>query len=97
MKRSIYKYIDKIIDNNLPLLSELPDNERIFFNVPYNMKNTAKALRCCFDKEKKLWFTGLSNSHLVVLTSFFEINQEHTSIDAFSKVEEIKKAKNDCK
>lgn len=77
-----------MIDNNLPLLSELSDSERIFFIVPYEMKNIAKELGCCFDTGKKMWFTGLNNSHLKSLTRLFEINLEYTSGEIVSKVAE---------
>lgn len=58
------KYIAKKIDDPLP---PLPEDERIYFNVPYMARDFAKYSHCGFDPEKKLWFTGSLNANLYAL------------------------------
>lgn len=65
------KYIKQIIENPLP---PLPEDERIYFNVPYMARDFAKYAHCGFDKDKKLWFTGCLNTHLRSLVGLYGIN-----------------------
>ena len=66
------KYIEKIIKNPLPPLTE---EERIYLTVPYMARGFAQYSHCGFDSEKKLWFTGLHNSNLRVLIKLYEVNE----------------------
>ena len=66
------KYITKKIDDPLP---PLPEDERIYFNVPYMARDFAKAAHCSFDKEKKLWFTGCLNAQIRALVGLYGINE----------------------
>ena len=65
------KYIKQIIENPLP---PLPEDERIYFNVPYMARDFAKCAHCSFDKDKKLWFTGCLNTYLRSLVRLYGIN-----------------------
>lgn len=67
------KYITKKIDDPLP---PLPEDERIYFNVPYMARDFAKYSNCSFDPDKKLWFTGVLNSHLYALVQLYGVNEE---------------------
>lgn len=66
------KYIAKKIDDPLP---PLPENERIYFNVPYMARDFAKYSHCGFDPEKKLWFTGSLNANLYALVRLYGVNE----------------------
>ena len=67
------KYIAKKIDDPLP---PLPEDERIYFNVPYMARDFAKYSHCGFDPEKKLWFTGSLNANLYALVRLYGVNKE---------------------
>lgn len=73
------RYVKKMIECPLP---ELTDNERIYLNVTYRDKQFARACRCGFDRERKLWFTGSYNSWLDALVELYGVDEEHTSSDA---------------
>lgn len=66
------KYLEKMFNAPFP---PLPDDERIYFNVPYAARDFAKYAHCGFDPEKKLWFTGCFNSNLYVLVKLYGINE----------------------
>ena len=66
------KYLEKIIEDPLP---PLPEDERIYLNVPYMARDFAKASHCGFDSEKKLWFTGSHNANLVALVKLYGVNE----------------------
>ena len=72
-------YLKKKYENNLPMLSKLPENERIYLNVQYKARGFAKYCHCRFDPGKKLWYTGLLNSDLYGLLLMYGINEEETS------------------
>lgn len=59
-------------------LPPLNEEERVYLNVPYMARGFARACHCQFDSERKLWFTGLHNKHLLELIEMYGIN-EHTS------------------
>ena len=46
-------HMQKILNDPLP---QLPEDERIYLNVPYQERNFAKIANCGFDKEKKELF-----------------------------------------
>lgn len=52
------KYWQKKLEDPLP---KLPEDERIYLNVPYMARDFAKYSHCGFDPERKLWFTGSLN------------------------------------
>ena len=56
-------------------LPEIPESERIYFNIPYQAKGLANELHCEYDGDKKLWFTGLKNTHLHMLVKKFGVNE----------------------
>lgn len=60
--------------NRIPIFADLTEDERIYLNVPYMAKGFAKITNCRFDSEKKLWFTGLHNSHLNTLVKLYGVN-----------------------
>ena len=66
------KYIDKIIEDPLP---PLPEDERIYLNVPYMARDFARYSHCGFDPEKKLWFTGSLNRNLRALVELYGVNK----------------------
>ena len=66
------KYLQKVIENKLPRLQE---EERIYLIVPYKANGFARSTNCCFDSEKKLWFTGVYNSYLVALLNVYKISE----------------------
>lgn len=66
------KYIAKKIDEPLP---PLPEDERIYFNVPYMARDFAKYSHCGFDPKKKLWFTGSLNANLYALVRLYGVNE----------------------
>lgn len=78
------KYIAKKIDDPLP---PLPEDERIYFNVPYMARDFAKYSHCGFDPEKKLWFTGSLNANLYALVRLYGVN-EATSEKAMQLLKE---------
>ena len=65
------KYLAKKIDDPLP---PLPEDERIYFNVPYMARDFAKYSHCGFDPKKKLWFTGSLNANLYALVHLYGVN-----------------------
>ena len=66
------KYLAKKIDDPVP---PLPEDERIYFNVPYMARDFAKYSHCGFDSEKKLWFTGSLNANLYALARLYGVNK----------------------
>lgn len=71
-KKTRAKYWKKIAENPLP---PLPEDERIYLNVPYMAKDFAKYSRCGFDAERKLWFTGCLNANLYSLVELYGVNK----------------------
>lgn len=67
------------LDGKLPRLT---DNERIYLNVSYADRQFARACRCGFDRERKLWFTDACNDELGALVELYGVDEEHTSDDA---------------
>lgn len=59
------------MENPLP---PLPEDERIYLNVPYMARDFAKYAHCGFDSKKKLWFTGCKNANLENLIHFYDVN-----------------------
>ena len=57
-------YIKKMLEDPLP---PLPEDERIYLNVPYKAREFAKYSHCGFDPDRKLWFTGALNANLYAL------------------------------
>ena len=49
------KYWQKKLEDPLP---KLPEDERIYLNVPYMARDFAKYSHCGFDPERKLWVHG---------------------------------------
>ncbi len=66
------KYIEKILNNPLP---PLPEDDRIYLNVPYRARGFAQYSHCGFDTARKLWFTGSLNSHLFALVTLYGVNE----------------------
>lgn len=66
------KYIEKKFKEPLP---PLPEDERIYLNVPDIAKDFAKYSHCGFDPERKLWFTGSLNKYLHVLVDLYGVNE----------------------
>lgn len=85
-------YFKKILENPLPPLQE---DERIYLNVTYQTRAFAQYTNCGFDRERKLWFTGVHNSNLLYIVQHYGVNEEATSEKAkkmlIEKTEEIKK------
>lgn len=71
-------------------LPPIPENERIYFNVPYMAKGLAMVTNCGFDSSKKLWFTGCNNTFLYVLVNKYKINK-NTSENAKKLLDEALK------
>ncbi len=69
------KYIEKKINDPLP---PLPEDERIYLNVPYMARDFARYSHCGFDPEKKLWFTGSLNRNLCALVELYGVNEATT-------------------
>lgn len=74
-------------------LPPLEENEKIYFNIPYETNGLAKATHCGYDSEKKLWFTGCNNTNIIVLIKRYGINK-NTSENAIKLLEEELKQKN---
>lgn len=55
-------------------LPPLQEDERIYLNVPYKLKDFAKRLHCSYDPEKRLWFTGSLNPNLPSLVKLYGVN-----------------------
>lgn len=68
-------------------LPPLEEDERIYFEVPYEINGLAKSTHCGFDNKKKLWFTGCHNSYLQILVNRYGVN-ENTSEKAIKLLEE---------
>lgn len=66
------KYLEKKIEDPLP---PLPEDERIYLNVPYMNRDFAKYSNCGFDPERKLWFTGSLNRNLYALVQLYGVNE----------------------
>ena len=56
-------------------LPPLPEDERIYLNVPYMARDFAKYSHCGFDPERKLWFTGCLNANLRSLIHLYGVNE----------------------
>lgn len=65
------RYWKKRMENPLP---PLPEDERIYLNVPYMARDFARYSHCGFDGEIKLWFTGCKNANLEDLIYLYGIN-----------------------
>lgn len=65
------RYFKKILENPLPLL---PEDERIYLNVPFENMHFARACNCDFDSNKKLWSTGIHNTFLHELVALYGVN-----------------------
>ena len=75
------------------MYSLLPEDERIYLNVPYMARGFAKVCHCGFDPEKKLWFTGCHNSYLRELVELYgvkEATSEKARLLLKEKIEEVK-------
>lgn len=66
------KYLEKLLNDPLP---PLPEDERIYLNVPYMARDFAKYSHCGFDNDKKLWFTGSMNANLSILVELYGVNE----------------------
>jgi hypothetical protein len=66
------KYLKKMINDPLP---PLPEDERIYLNVPYMARNFAKCTHCRFDSVRKLWFTCCANAFLQELVDLYGVNE----------------------
>lgn len=66
------KYWKKKIENPLP---PLPEDERIYLNVPYMARDFARYSHCGFDPDRKLWFTGCMNANLYFLVDLYGVNE----------------------
>lgn len=66
------KYVEKKINDQLP---PLPEDERIYLNVPYMARDFARYSHCGFDPGKKLWFTGSLNRNLYALVELYGVNE----------------------
>lgn len=66
------RYWDKVRENKL---NPLPEDERIYLNVPYMARGFAKVCHCGFDSERKLWFTGCLNANLYSLVGLYGVNE----------------------
>lgn len=71
-------------------LPPLEENERIYFDVAYEVNGLARYCHCGYDENKKLWFTGCHNANLKVLSNAYKIN-ENTSEKAMKQLEEALK------
>lgn len=66
------KYWKKKMENPLP---PLPEDERIYLNVPYMARDFARYSHCGFDPDRKLWFTGCLNANLYFLVDLYGVNE----------------------
>ncbi len=73
-------YIKKLLTDPLP---QLPEDERIYFNVPYKEREFAQFSHCGFDSVRKLWFTGVHNTNLYALVNLYGVN-DYTSEKAMA-------------
>jgi len=83
--RNSRKYVETVLENMLP---PVPENERVYLNVPYKNRGFAKAANCGFDAKKKLWFAEQHNSFLDQLIKMYGIN-EATSEHALNLLKEL--------
>ena len=81
------KYWKKKIEEPFPVL---PEDERIYLNVPYMARDFAKCSHCGFDPEKKLWFTGCLNANLSALVKLYGVNEATTAKAKLLLEEKIK-------
>lgn len=72
-------YIDKVTSDPLPSVKSLIEANRIYFDVPYMAKSFAKFSGCCFDAQKKLWFTGIHNSSIQELIDLYGLDDATSS------------------
>ena len=82
------KHLEKMMNVPLP---PLPEDERIYLNVPYMARDFAKHSNCGFDSVRKLWFTGCANANLRALIELYGVN-EATSEKAKQLLKEKLKA-----
>lgn len=54
--------------------TNIPEEERIYFNTEYETKDFAKVCHCRYDKKNKLWYTGLFNENLSFLVDLYGVN-----------------------
>lgn len=62
-----------------PSLPLLPEDERLYLNVPYANRGFARACHCGFDSTRKLWFTGCKNTFIDELIEVYGLNEEATT------------------
>lgn len=62
------------LDTKKYLSTNIPEEERIYFNTEYETKGFAKVCHCRYDKENKLWYTGLFNENLRFLVDLYGVN-----------------------
>lgn len=74
------KYWQKRFEDPLP---PLPEDERIYLNVPYMARDFANYSHCGFNPVCKLWFTGCMNANLYFLVDLYGVN-ENTSEKAMT-------------
>ena len=72
MRNSYKKYLEKKFTDPLP---PLPEDERIYLNVPYMARDFAQYSHCGFDPDRKLWFTGSLNRNLGTLVHLYGVNE----------------------
>lgn len=72
------KYWQKKLEDPLP---KLPEDERIYLNVPYMARDFAKYSHCGFDPERKLWFTGSLNRNLYDLVELYGIKPPYLAVE----------------
>ena len=53
----------------------MPEDERIYLNVPYMAMDFARYSHCGFDPDRKLWFTGCLNANLYFLVDLYGVNE----------------------
>lgn len=87
-KRDFMKNTINKIQEPLP---PLPEDERIYLNVPYMARTFAQHSHCGYDPKKKFWFTGSMNSNLLTLIKLYGVN-EATSYKA---KQQLKKFENE--
>lgn len=79
------KYWQKKLEDPLP---KLPEDERIYLNVPYMARDFAKYSHCGFDPERKLWFTGSLNRNLYDLVELYGVNEATSEKANLSKAQD---------
>lgn len=55
-------------------MTNLPENERIYLNIPDNAADFVKDIGCRLDSKRKIWYTSCQNPFIDVLVRFYEIS-----------------------